>query len=225
MKREINESKNLKIVKFITAILLIIATILILKTFNPKNVRETILSRGKWSIIVYILLWTILPIGFFPVPVLAISGGLGFGFVMGSLLTLIGASFNMAIMFLLSRFIFRDAAEKFVSKYEKGKKILEIPEEKLTMGIFIARVLPLIPYNLINYACGLTKVSFIGYTVSSVLGILPGTLVYINMGNKAIDPSSPDFFLSIIYFILLSVITTILAFFYVKRSTKESKND
>ena len=66
------------------------------------------------------------------------------------------------------------------------------------------------PYNLINYAFGLTSMGFPQYLLASAVGIIPGTLVFINIGDKALAPSSPTFWIAIGLLVLLLAVTALL---------------
>ena len=66
------------------------------------------------------------------------------------------------------------------------------------------------PYNLINYAFGLTRMSYGAYLLASAVGIIPGTLVFINIGDKAMDVASPSFWVAIGLLVLLLAVTTVL---------------
>ena len=66
------------------------------------------------------------------------------------------------------------------------------------------------PYNLINYAFGLTPMSYGAYLLASALGIIPGTFVFINIGDKAMDVTSPSFWVAIGLLVLLLAVTSVL---------------
>jgi len=72
------------------------------------------------------------------------------------------------------------------------------------------RLIPAVPYNLINYAFGLSAMSYPTYILASALGIIPGTFVFINIGDKALDITSPDFWLAIGLLVLLLAVTGLL---------------
>ena len=71
-------------------------------------------------------------------------------------------------------------------------------------------LIPAVPYNLINYAFGLTGMGLPQYLLASAVGIIPGTLVFINIGDKALDPSAPAFWLAIGLLVLLLAATALL---------------
>ena len=77
---------------------------------------EFIQSFGVLAPIIYVLMFMFLPIFFFPVPILAVAGGVAFGFVEGSLLTFVGASLNCYIMFVISRRFWTRMGEKLLRK-------------------------------------------------------------------------------------------------------------
>lgn len=201
--------------KKIFLIILLVALTIGLMVFVPyDSIRNVVAKSGPWGAVVYILLFTILPIGFFPVPALALIGGVSFGLVKGSIYTIIGASMNCFVMFIMSRQIGHDYVVKMINKKfsEKNRdRILNAPDSKLFTLLFICRLIPLIPYNLINYGFGLTNISLSKYMIASFLGIIPGTLVYLNLGDKVLNVGSKEFYQAIFLVVLLTVVSLIFA--------------
>lgn len=210
----INRKLQSKYVRWILIALLLIVTVWITRYFTTDRVRQIIDDSGSYGQIVYVLLWVFLPIGFFPVPFLAFVGGLGFGLWRGVLLTFIGAALNLSIMFLMSRYLFRDPVQKYLyRKYPKSKDILEAPDNRLKFVLALARLMPVIPYNIENYAFGLTGISLWDYLWVSLVCILPGTFVYVNVGDKSIEPGNTSFIISLALLVVLVVGTTFLGRF------------
>ncbi len=161
----------------------------------------------------YIVLFAVLPAFFFPVAVLALAGGLLFGLVRGSIYTFVGAIINCALMFLTARHIGRNKIRAMVQRKLPliwQKRLNGLGGRKGALLLVILRLIPAVPYNLINYAFGLTEMKLSTYLVFSALGIIPGTLAFINIGDKALDPSSPDFWIAIGLLIALLAITALL---------------
>lgn len=208
-------SKYKKAIVFITSmVLLYFIYEHFLKDFSAVRIRDYVDSYGALAPIVYILLFAILPIAFFPVPVLALAGGLSFGLIEGSIYTIIGAMLNSTIMFFMARFIARDAINHYLRRKlpEKWIKNLEMSTDR--RGFFmvlIMRLIPLIPYNMINYVSGLTEMNFASYSLATFIGIIPGTLVFLNIGDKAIDYRSKEFIISIVFLVLLIGISSYFA--------------
>ncbi|MGX7068291.1 TVP38/TMEM64 family protein [Gemella bergeri] len=169
---------------------------------------EFIQSFGVAAPIIYVLMFTILPVFFFPVPILAVAGGLAFGFVEGSLLTFVGASMNCYLMFIISRRFGREWVRNYLKKKMSPKqhdRIFNVSDDKLMMSLVILRLIPLVPYNMINYGYGLTNISVSKYMIASVLGIIPGTIVFLNFGATSSNIFSKEFLIASLLVILLTV--------------------
>lgn len=169
---------------------------------------EFIKSFGMLAPIIFILMFAILPIFFFPVPILALVGGVVFGFVNGSILTFIGAIINCYLMFIISRKYGREYAKKLLKKKLKPKqaeKIFNVSDDKLMISLVVLRLIPLVPYNLINYGFGLTNISLLKYMLASIFGIIPGTIVFLNFGANVTNIYSKEFLFSAFLVILLTL--------------------
>lgn len=91
--------------------------------------------------------------------------------------------------------------------------------------VFICRLIPAMPYNVINYASGLAEIGFTQYTIATFIGILPGTVIFLNVGDKILDIKSPEFIISIILVILLTVGSILLGKALSKKSSVMPEND
>lgn len=134
---------------------------------------------------------------------------------------------NCLLMFELSRKIGHDYVVKMINEKfsEKNRdRILNAPDSKLFTLLFICRLIPIIPYNLINYGFGLTNISLSKYMFASVLGIIPGTLVYLNLGDKVLNVGSKEFYQAIILVVGLTVVSLIMAKIIDKKDKEKQKN-
>lgn len=202
-----------KFISIISIILMIVITYYIFKIFTPERIRNIIQNYGKNASFIYILLFSILPIFFFPVPILAIAAGISFGLLEGVLYTIIGAMINSSIMFIMAKKFAKDKViEIFKTKISKKwyDKLISIEKNNGFLIIFLMRLLPIAPYNVINYLSGLTEISFLKYSIATFLGIIPGTFVFLNVGDKAINIYSKEFLISLLGFVLLTVFSIIL---------------
>ncbi|WP_346936902.1 TVP38/TMEM64 family protein [Clostridium sp.] len=206
--------KNKKlIISMVTLLILVITYFAFFRGLTPEILRNYIGGFGYLAPFIYILCFTILPIAFFPVPILALAAGLLFGFLPGTLYTLIGAVLNSAIMFLMAKVLAKDAVTNLLQRKlpKNWSSFLFDLDEKRGFGIiFILRLIPAMPYNLINYGAGLTSIKFSSYMLATILGILPGTLVFLNIGNQSLNIHNPAFIVSIILLMLLTVFSLIL---------------
>lgn len=192
---------------------------------DPYIVRDWVHSYGNLSPAIYILAWAILPIFLFPVPALVLPGGMLFGFVEGSLYTLIGVFLNASIMFYMTRHMAKDLVSGLIySKLspEYQQKLRLHDQKSLWIFFAILRFLPVISYNLINYAAGLTELKYRNHITSTIIGVLPGTIAYINIGDKLMDPTSPDFILSLVFMGVIILISLIVAKKYMPEGEEDS---
>lgn len=180
---------------------------------TPQELQTALQGLGSWAAIGYIGLFTLLPAFFFPVAVLALAGGLLFGLWWGSLYTFLGAILNCTLMFFLARFSGRKQVEALIEK-----KLSPVWQQRLAnlnsnggfALLIILRLIPAVPYNLINYAFGLSAMKYSTYILASSIGIIPGTFAFINIGDKALDVTSPDFWIAIGLLLLLLAVTAAL---------------
>ena len=211
--------------KTVTVILLLIlagAGIYLGTVISPEALEECLLRWNRWAPIAYIGLFTVLPAFFFPVAVLALAGGLLFGLWWGSLYTFIGAMLNCTVMFFLARYAGRSRVEALIEKKlspQWQQRIQNLNSSGGFLLLVILRLIPAVPYNLINYAFGLTAMPWRTYIIGSAIGIIPGTLAFINIGDKAMDVTSPDFWIAVGLLGLLLVVTGILG----KRAFPQNK--
>ena len=180
---------------------------------TPQQLQAWISRSGSWAAMAYIGLFMMLPAFFFPVAVLALAGGLLFGLLWGSIYTFIGAILNCSFMFFLARYAGREKVEALLEKKLSSswrQRLQNLNSGGGFLLLIILRLIPAVPYNLINYAFGLTAMPFRTYLLASAIGIIPGTLAFINIGDKALDLTSPDFWIAIGLLLLLLIMTGFL---------------
>ena len=180
---------------------------------SPQQLQQFLQELGSWAAIGYIALFTILPAFFFPVAVLALAGGLLFGLWWGSLYTFLGAILNCTLMFFLARYVGRKWVEDLIRRkltLQWQKRLEDLNSSGGFLLLILLRLIPAVPYNLINYAFGLSSMGYGTYILASAIGIIPGTFAFINIGDKALDVTSPDFWIAIGLLLLLLAVTGIL---------------
>ena len=180
---------------------------------TPQELQSLLSVLGTAAPLAYMGLWVLLPAFFFPVPVLALAGGLLFGLFWGSVYTFIGAILNCSLMFLMARFVGQQQVKALIRQKlspQWQKRLEQAGGQKGFLLLIVLRLIPAVPYNLINYSFGLTEMSFGAYLLASAMGIIPGTVAFINIGDKAMDVTSPSFWLAIGLLILLLAVTSLL---------------
>ncbi len=135
--------------------------------------------------LVLILLKTVLaPIGFPGTPLTLISGSL-FGSFVGTVVALIGNTLGATLAFLLARYILKDYVQKvLISKYPRIREYEQKLESKALTTIIAMRLIPIFPFNVLNFLLGVSNVTFRQYVIGSFIGMIPGTALFVYFGQS-----------------------------------------
>ena len=140
-------------------------------------------SLGKLGKCLFVLVYILACICLIPGSPLTLGAGATFGFWNGLLLVSVGSTLGATAAFLISRYLARGFIERKINKSHKFSAMdLAITREGWKI-IFLARLSPIIPFFLLNYALGLTKIRLFTYIISSWAGMIPGTLAYTYLGS------------------------------------------
>lgn len=174
------------------------------KNCTSEGIKEYVNSLGALGPIAYMIMFSVIPSG----AIIAIGGGMAFGMHLGILYTTLGALLGSTTAFYIAKFLGRGAVEKFLRG--KVQNLENGIEKNGFLIILILRLIPLIPFNAISYGAGLTKVKFLDYFLATMIGVLPGVIVFTNLGDKALRVNSPEFLQAIILFLVLTIASLIL---------------
>lgn len=158
--------------------------------FNPQQLlRDALLwvkELGPVGAIAYIGIYIIATVAFLPGSILTLGAGVIFGVVQGSILVFIGATTGATIAFLVGRYIARGWISKKIEGNDKFAAIDRAVGKEGLKIVFLTRLSPIFPFNLLNYGMGVTGVSLRDYFFGSV-GMIPGTIMYVYIGSLATD--------------------------------------
>jgi uncharacterized membrane protein YdjX (TVP38/TMEM64 family) len=196
--------------------LIVIASIIIFAFCNmgslrhrtPQNIKSFVDSYGIFSPIIYIILFTFIPLTLFPDSILAIAGGMCFGMVGGFIYTMIGAILGGTLSFFLARITSHKVLNKLVKK--DLSNLESAIKRRGFLLVFVLRLIPLFPFDIISYAAGFSGVKFKDFALATVLGIIPGIFVFINIGDKSTEIGSYSFYVSLSLFVGLFVVSYFL---------------
>jgi uncharacterized membrane protein YdjX (TVP38/TMEM64 family) len=155
---------------------------------NPKELAVWVRSFGMWAPVLVIALMIIHSFVPFPAELLAICAGAVFGTVLGSALIWSGAMLGAVLSFGLSRALGRDLVRRYLPTRHFAT-LDKWTDEQGAFTLLISRFIPVIAFNLINYAAGLTRVSFWTFVWTTSLGILPITVLSVYLGAQMRDLS------------------------------------
>ena len=174
-------------------ILLLVVLIIVLvlaKAFNVGEklgeLRDWLLTLGPWGPLVFLLIYIVAVVAALPGAAITIAGGALFGSVLGVILVNIGATIGASLAFLIARYFAREGVVNWLSKSDKFRKLDHLTEEHGDIIVALTRLVPIFPFNLLNYGFGLTRVPFWTYVFYTWLCTLPGTILYV-VGADAVS--------------------------------------
>ncbi len=145
---------------------------------NLARLREWIGGLGAWAPIVYVLGYVLAVVAFVPALPLTILGGLAFGVALGTVYVSIAATTGACLSFLIARCAARAAVERWMASYPALGRIDRAVARHGFRIVMITRLIPIFPFNLQNYAYGITSIGFGAYALTSFLCMLPGTVAF-----------------------------------------------
>ncbi len=141
---------------------------------NLESIGPAVLALGIWAPIGFIVIYAVATVLFFSGAILSLAGGALFGPVWGTLWNLFGATLGATASFLLARTV----AGAWVARRAGGRlqRLIEGVTAEGWRFVALMRLVPLVPFNLLNYALGLTGISLSAYIVTSIVCMLPGAV-------------------------------------------------
>ena len=177
--------------------------------FQQERLQALIASYGALAPAIYIGIYALAPVLFLPGLPITIVGGIAFGPFWGVVYAISGATIGASLAFLVARYVARD----WVAARLTGPKWEKLDSEVAQHGwkvVAFTRLIPAFPFNLLNYAFGLTKVSFVQYVVTSFICMLPACIAFIVFSSSLLGlikgTVSPTALLGIGLIVLVSLI-------------------
>lgn len=166
------------------ALLVFLAAVIVLaRTFGLGerlgDLRDWIRGLGAWGPVVFVPLYTVAVVAALPGSALTVAAGALFGSVLGVLVVSIAATLGASLSFLIARYFARDAIARWLSTNETFRRLDQLTEQHGAIIVALTRLVPIFPFNLLNYGFGLTRVPFWTYVFWSWLCMLPGTILYV----------------------------------------------
>ncbi len=141
--------------------------------------RGWIESSGVFAPFIFTGIYILTIVIAIPGSMMTVTAGALFGSIIGVILVSIASTTGAGLCFLISRYFARDTVRKWLAGKEKFQRLDKLTEEHGAIVVAIVRLVPVFPYNLINYGLGLTGIGFWTYLFWSWLCMLPGTVMYV----------------------------------------------
>lgn len=210
--------KNI-LIKVIALVVVIIISFFVAKkmginlmNINVESLCHIVRNYGKYAFICFLIIFMLKPLMMIlPAAIFSVVGGTIFGSFKGFIFNMIGFFLSGTVAF----FIARNLGKETVDKLLRGKAI-KLNNNLNKNGfkiLFLLRLPPVLPYDPLSYACGLTKIKYKDFIYASLLGVVPETLCYSIMGQNIFNPHSPKF---IIPFIIIIISTLLSGIFFKK---------
>ena len=153
--------------------------------FSRENMEALLAGFGPWAPAGYVALYAVGTMLAVPGTILTIIGGVVFGPIFGTLLIVIGATLGASGAFLIARFLARDFITQMFGGADWFRRLDNgIARYGLFFVLFV-RLIPVLPFNGINFASGLTKVRFRDFFIGTFFGIIPASFIFANAASQA----------------------------------------
>ena len=154
---------------------------------NVPKIKTWVASFGTIAPLVYIGLYLVSTVFFLPGTPVTVLAGFVFGPLWGVFYASIASIISVSAAFLIARYVARDLVESWVKDNAQFRKIDEQVEEQGWRIVMLTRLVPIFPFNLQNYAYGLTSIRFATYVLVSAVFMLPGTAVFVQLGGAFVS--------------------------------------
>jgi len=148
--------------------------------FDAAALQAWVQDAGAWAPLLFMLIYAVAAVLFLPGSVLTLAGGALFGPLLGTVYNLTGATLGATLAFLVARYL----ASDWVAARSGGrlKQLINGVEAEGWRFVAFVRLVPLFPFNLLNYALGLTRIRFSHYLLATCVCMLPGAIAYTYLG-------------------------------------------
>ncbi|MGA7874014.1 MAG: TVP38/TMEM64 family protein [Candidatus Binatus sp.] len=151
------------------------------------NALDWIRGLGALAPVVFIAIYIVACVAFVPGSILTIGAGVIFGVVRGSIYVSIGATLGATAAFVVGRYLARDWVSERLQGNAKFRALDEAVGREGWKMVFLTRLSPVIPFSLLNYGFGLTRVTLRDYFFASWIGMIPATILYVYIGSLSGD--------------------------------------
>ncbi len=170
----------------------IVAAVVLVVLFRTFNVQELLRASLDWiqglgalGPVVFIVLYIVATVFFLPGSILTLGAGFVFGLVKGFVIVSVASTMGAVAAFLVGRYLAREWVARKVEGNARFAAIDRAVGEAGWKIVGLTRLSPVFPFNLLNYAYGLTSVSVRDYFLASWIGMIPGTIMYVYFGTVA----------------------------------------
>jgi uncharacterized membrane protein YdjX (TVP38/TMEM64 family)/rhodanese-related sulfurtransferase len=175
-----NNNRLMRIVLFLGLLAAVTLAIVYRDQFDAAALEAWVRDAGPVAPLLFMLIYAVAAVLFLPGSVLTLAGGALFGPVLGTIYNLTGATLGATLAFLIARYLASDwVADKTGGRV---KQLINGVEGEGWRFVAFVRLVPLFPFNLLNYALGLTRLRLLHYILATYVFMLPGAIAYTYLG-------------------------------------------
>jgi len=175
-----NNNRLMRIVLLLGLLVAVTLAIVYRDQFDAAALEAWVRDAGPVAPLLFMLIYALAAVLFLPGSVLTLAGGALFGPVLGTFYNLTGATLGATLAFLIARYLASDwVAEKTGGRV---KQLINGVEGEGWRFVAFVRLVPLFPFNLLNYALGLTRLRLLHYIIATYVFMLPGAIAYTYLG-------------------------------------------
>ncbi len=188
---------------------------------NTSAIVNWIETLGLLAPIFFLLLYCLATILFLPTMVLTLAGGALFGPIIGTLFNLISATLGAVCAFCISRYLIFDKVAD--TKNIRIKNLIAGVENRGWQFVALLRLIPIIPFNMVNYGLGVTRIKLSHYLFATIIFLIPGEIIFTYCGYAGMDILShpQEFYKNINLVILPCLGIAIIAYLLLKRYQRQ----
>jgi uncharacterized membrane protein YdjX (TVP38/TMEM64 family) len=189
-----DQSTRSDLLRFGGAVALIVvigAAVMLLVVPLEEEIAETVEGFGAAAPIAGIVVYAVLSSLIVPGSLLSVAAGVLFGPLMGTVVAVVGGFLGAMISFYAARFVLQDTVQRL-----SGERLGKLDDWVADYGILAfayVRIIPAMPYSVVNFGAGASSVRTRDYALGSALGLIPGGFAYAAFGGTIAEPTSPAF--------------------------------
>lgn len=179
-----------RVAAFVVLLAAVFLTVASSGGLSSDRVRDAIDPLGAAAVPAFILVSALLTCALFPGPLLAGASGLLFGTALGTPVAIASATLGAVLAFCIARFFAHDAVQTLTPA--RLRPLQDWIERRGFWAVLYARIAPGVPYSLVNYAAGLTRVGLPAFAAATAIGVAPRAFAYTALGGSLDDLASPE---------------------------------
>ena len=189
---------------------------------QEDRLRRFIAACGMWGPAIYLLVWAIVPVLMMPCLPITLAGGILFGPLWGVIYVSVGATSGASLAFLVSRYLARD----WVAVRLSGSRMAHLDDKVTRHGwkiVAFTRLIPVLPFFLLNYAFGLTRIPFLPYAIATFFAMLPWTIAFVLVSSSLLTLLQGQVSIWLIIGLILVALVSLLPVIYKKIKARQGE--